>query len=113
MDDVEALVWGVGRGLGHHQAAQLALSGAGLGLGDRVGVVVVHCGFLLSGPGRGGIVLFAIMLAISVWVALTYPLDFGTAACALKNTVPGDYGQFTAEETAQLARGPITGRIAR
>ncbi|HEU5432446.1 MAG TPA: ABC transporter permease [Thermomicrobiales bacterium] len=32
-----------------------------------------------SGPGRGGIVLFAIMLAISVWVALTYPLDFGTA----------------------------------
>ena len=32
-----------------------------------------------SGPGRGGLVLFAIMLAISVWVVLTYPLDFGTA----------------------------------
>ena len=44
---------------------------------------------------------------------MQFALDFGTAACALKNTVPGDYGQFTAEETAQLARGPITGRIAR
>lgn len=44
---------------------------------------------------------------------MQFALDFGTAACAIKNTVPGDYGQFTAEDTAQLARGPITGRIAR
>jgi peptide/nickel transport system permease protein len=32
-----------------------------------------------SGPGRGGLVLFAIMLAISLWVVFTYPLDFGAA----------------------------------
>jgi peptide/nickel transport system permease protein len=32
-----------------------------------------------SGPGRGGLALFAIMLAISLWVLFTYPLDFGTA----------------------------------
>ncbi len=42
-----------------------------------------------------------------------YALDFGAAACALKNTVPGDYSQFTAEEIEQLAAGPVTGRIAR
>ena len=34
MDDVEALVGGVGRGLGHHQATQLAL-------GRRVAVKVI------------------------------------------------------------------------
>lgn len=42
-----------------------------------------------------------------------YALDFGAAACALKNTVPGDYNRFTAEEVAALACGPVTGRIAR
>ena len=44
---------------------------------------------------------------------MQFALDFGTAACALKNTVPGDYNQFTAEEVAQLARGSVSGRIAR
>lgn len=44
---------------------------------------------------------------------MQFALDFGTAACAIKNTVPGDYSQFTAEETAQLALGPVNGRIAR
>ena len=42
-----------------------------------------------------------------------FALDFGTAACALKNTVPGDYNQFTAAEVEQLARGSVSGRIAR
>lgn len=42
-----------------------------------------------------------------------YALDFGAAACALKNTVPGDYSRFTAAEIEQLAAGPVTGRIAR
>lgn len=44
---------------------------------------------------------------------MQFALDFGTAACAIKNTVPGDYSQFSAEETAQLARGSVNGRIAR
>ena len=44
---------------------------------------------------------------------MQFALDFGTAACALKNTVPGDYNQFTAKEVAQLARGSVSGRIAR
>lgn len=44
---------------------------------------------------------------------MQFALDFGTAACAIKNTVPGDYSQFSAEETAQLALGPVNGRIAR
>ena len=44
---------------------------------------------------------------------MQFALDFGTAACALKNPVPGDYNQFTAEEVAQLARGSVSGRIAR
>ncbi len=44
---------------------------------------------------------------------MQFALDFGTAACALKNTVPGDYSQFSVEETAQLARDPVNGRIAR
>lgn len=40
-------------------------------------------------------------------------LDFGAAACALKNTVPGDYNRFTADEVLALARGTVSGRIAR
>ena len=44
---------------------------------------------------------------------MQFALDFGTAACALKNTVPGDYNQFSASEVEQLARGSISGRIAR
>lgn len=42
-----------------------------------------------------------------------YALDFGTASCALKNTVPGDYNQFTAAEIDRLVHGAVTGRIAR
>lgn len=42
-----------------------------------------------------------------------YALDFGAAACALKNTVPGDYNRFTAEEVAALVGGAVSGRIAR
>lgn len=42
-----------------------------------------------------------------------YALDFGAAACALKNTVPGDYNQFSAEEVEALATGSVSGRIAR
>ena len=44
---------------------------------------------------------------------MQFALDFGTAACALKNTVPGDYNQFSASEVEQLARGSVSGRIAR
>lgn len=44
---------------------------------------------------------------------MQFALDFGTAACALKNTVPGDYNQFSVEEVAQLAQGSVSGRIAR
>lgn len=44
---------------------------------------------------------------------MQFALDFGTAACALKNTVSGDYSQSTAEEVAALARGSVSGRIAR
>lgn len=40
-------------------------------------------------------------------------LDFGAAACALKNTVSGDYNQFSREEVVALARGAVSGRIAR
>ncbi len=40
-------------------------------------------------------------------------LDFGAAACALKNTVPGDYNQFSVDEVRTLARGSVSGRIAR
>ena len=44
---------------------------------------------------------------------MQFALDFGAAACALKNTVPGDYNQFPVEEVAALARGSVSGRIAR
>ncbi|MBR5849913.1 MAG: sugar kinase [Alistipes sp.] len=40
-------------------------------------------------------------------------LDLGAAACALKNTVPGDYGQFPIEEIEAAADGATNGRIAR
>ena len=35
--------------------------------------------FLTSGSGRAGLALFAAMLVISLWVVVTYPLDFGAA----------------------------------
>jgi peptide/nickel transport system permease protein len=35
--------------------------------------------FLTSASGRAGLTLFGAMLAVSVWVLLTYPLDFGSA----------------------------------
>ena len=35
--------------------------------------------FLTSGSGRAGLALFALMLLVSLWVLLTYPLDFGSA----------------------------------
>src|SRR5215216_5595954 len=35
--------------------------------------------FLTSGSGRAGLALFAIMLLVSLWVLLTYPLNFGSA----------------------------------
>ena len=35
--------------------------------------------FLASGSGRAGLLMFAVMLLISLWVLLTYPLDFGSA----------------------------------
>jgi peptide/nickel transport system permease protein len=35
--------------------------------------------FLTSGSGRSGLALFALMLLVSLWVLLTYPLDFGSA----------------------------------
>jgi len=40
-------------------------------------------------------------------------LDFGAAACALKNTVPGDYNRMTVEEVDALVGGSASGRIAR
>ena len=35
--------------------------------------------FVTSASGRAGLVLFAIMLLISFWVLVTYPLDFGSS----------------------------------
>jgi peptide/nickel transport system permease protein len=35
--------------------------------------------FLQSASGRAGLALFAVMLLLSGWVLLTYPLDFGSA----------------------------------
>jgi peptide/nickel transport system permease protein len=35
--------------------------------------------FLTSGSGRAGLALFALMLLVSLWVLLTYPLNFGSA----------------------------------
>jgi peptide/nickel transport system permease protein len=35
--------------------------------------------FLTSPSGRAGLVLFALMLLVSLWVLATYPLDFGSA----------------------------------
>jgi peptide/nickel transport system permease protein len=35
--------------------------------------------FVRSGSGRAGLVMFGVMLAISLWVLVTYPLDFGAA----------------------------------
>ena len=35
--------------------------------------------FLTSGSGRAGLVLFALMLLVSLWVLLTYPLNYGSA----------------------------------
>ena len=40
-------------------------------------------------------------------------LELGAAACALKNTVPGDYAQFQIEEIIAAADGATNGRIAR
>jgi 2-dehydro-3-deoxygluconokinase len=40
-------------------------------------------------------------------------LDFGAAACALKNTVPGDYNRVAVDEVDALANGSTSGRIAR
>ena len=40
-------------------------------------------------------------------------LELGAAACALKNTVPGDYAQFPIEEIIAAADGATNGRIAR
>lgn len=40
-------------------------------------------------------------------------LDLGAAACALKNTVPGDYAQFPIEEIEAAADGAINGRVQR
>lgn len=40
-------------------------------------------------------------------------LDVGAAACALKNTVRGDYAQFPIEEIIAAAEGATNGRIAR
>jgi peptide/nickel transport system permease protein len=35
--------------------------------------------FLTSGSGRAGLALFAFMLLVSLWVLVTYPLNFGSA----------------------------------
>lgn len=40
-------------------------------------------------------------------------LDLGAAACALKNTVPGDYAQFPIEEIMAAADGNTNGRVQR
>ena len=40
-------------------------------------------------------------------------LDLGAAACALKNTVPGDYAQFPIEEIMAVADGNTNGRVQR
>ncbi len=42
-----------------------------------------------------------------------HALDFGTAACALKNTITGDYCQFTASEVEALVAGNSNGRVQR
>ena len=35
--------------------------------------------FLTSGSGRAGLALFALMLLVSFWVLISYPLNFGSA----------------------------------
>ncbi len=40
-------------------------------------------------------------------------LALGAAACALKNTVPGDYAQFPIEEIEAVADGNTNGRVQR
>ena len=35
--------------------------------------------FLTSGSGRAGLALFALMLLVSLWVLISYPLNFGSA----------------------------------
>ena len=40
-------------------------------------------------------------------------LALGAAACALKNTVPGDYAQFPIEEIEAVADGATNGRVQR
>jgi peptide/nickel transport system permease protein len=46
---------------------------SGSALGGAIRLLVA------SGSGRAGIALFAVMLAISLYVVFTYPIDFGTA----------------------------------
>src|SRR5918998_2116271 len=35
--------------------------------------------FLISGSGRAGLAMFALMLLVSLWVLFTYPLNYGSA----------------------------------
>ena len=63
--------------------------------------------------GVGDAFVGGIIYGLSVHPDAQHALDFGAAACALKNTVPGDYNQFSAREVEELAAGPVSGRIAR
>ena len=44
--------------------------------------------FLSSGSGRAGLVLFALMLLVSLWVLITYPLNFGSARSTRLSSSP-------------------------
>lgn len=63
--------------------------------------------------GVGDAFVGGIIYGLTVHPDAQHALDFGAAACALKNTVPGDYNQFSAGEVEELAAGAVTGRIAR
>jgi peptide/nickel transport system permease protein len=67
--------------------------------------------FLRSGSGRAGLVLFGAMLAVSIWVLLTYPSDFGASywsnptywANNPRNAPPVWAGRFTGERALPQA----------
>lgn len=63
--------------------------------------------------GVGDAFVGGIIYGLAEGVGAQRALDLGAAACALKNTVPGDYARATADELEALADGSVSGRIAR
>lgn len=93
----------------NHHTISGALSTEGRLLTTRVHEIepIVDC------VGAGDAFVGGIVYALLTGGSPQRALDFGAAACALKNTVPGDYNRFTAEEVDALAAGHASGRISR